>query len=59
MANNNKPNRFFENITPEIMCEIDNIIDAACSVYKIKSADIRRTKNRKMDAMFQLSTFTK
>lgn len=41
MENNNKPNRFFENITPEIMCEIDNIIDAACSVYKIKAADIK------------------
>jgi len=39
--NNNRPNRFFENITPEIMCEIDKIIDATCSVYRIKPADIK------------------
>lgn len=37
----NKSNRFFENVTPEIMQEIDKIIDASCSVYRIKPADIK------------------
>lgn len=41
MKINNKPNRFFENITPEILKEIDNIIDATCSVYRIKPSDIK------------------
>lgn len=37
----NKSNRFFENVTPEIMQEIDKIIDASCSVYRIKPSDIK------------------
>ena len=36
-----KTNRFFENITPNMLKEIDKIIDAACSVYRIKPADIK------------------
>jgi hypothetical protein len=36
-----KMNRFFENITPHMLQEIDKIIDASCSVYRIKPADIK------------------
>ena len=38
---NNKRHRFFETVTPEMMTEIDNIINATCSVYRITPSDIK------------------
>ena len=41
MKEKNIKNRFFETVTPEIMQEIDRIIDASCSVWRVSPSDIK------------------